>query len=154
MCAIKVTGAVTLKSATPYLHTAVDRPRVRERRTEARSSLADVDEADTAEGFELPGADLSGEELRCGSWRSRPTSSPARSAFSSTTGTATPANAQDYRSAATVLPDLARYRLEIEPTHNIPRWLRSFSTPSMIASTVVIASCSSPGSTFSPGYEG
>jgi len=36
---------------------------VRERRTEARSSLADVDEADTAEGFKLPGADLSGEEL-------------------------------------------------------------------------------------------
>jgi len=36
---------------------------VRERRTEVRSSLVDVDEADTAEGFELPGADLSGEEL-------------------------------------------------------------------------------------------
>jgi len=63
VCAIQVTGAVTLKSATPYLHTAVDRPGVRERRTEARSSLVDVDGADTAEGFELPGADLSGEEL-------------------------------------------------------------------------------------------
>jgi len=36
---------------------------VRERRTGARSSLADVDEADTAEGFELPWADLCGEEL-------------------------------------------------------------------------------------------
>ncbi len=34
-----------------------------ERRNEAQSSLVDVEEADTAEGLELPGADLSGEEL-------------------------------------------------------------------------------------------
>ncbi|MBD0861398.1 DUF4193 domain-containing protein [Gordonia sp. zg691] len=33
------------------------------RRSEAQSSAVDVDEADTAESFELPGADLSGEEL-------------------------------------------------------------------------------------------
>ncbi len=33
------------------------------RRNEAQSSVVDVDEADTAESFELPGADLSGEEL-------------------------------------------------------------------------------------------
>jgi hypothetical protein len=33
------------------------------RRNEAQSSVVDVDESDTAESFELPGADLSGEEL-------------------------------------------------------------------------------------------
>ncbi|NMN99946.1 DUF4193 domain-containing protein [Gordonia sp. TBRC 11910] len=33
------------------------------RRSEAQSSSVDVDEGDTAESFELPGADLSGEEL-------------------------------------------------------------------------------------------
>ncbi len=33
------------------------------RRNEAQSSAVDVDESDTAESFELPGADLSGEEL-------------------------------------------------------------------------------------------
>src|ERR1035437_4297678 len=33
------------------------------RRHEAQSSAVDVDETDTAESFELPGADLSGEEL-------------------------------------------------------------------------------------------
>jgi hypothetical protein len=33
------------------------------RRTEAQSGSVDVDEAEVAEGFELPGADLSGEEL-------------------------------------------------------------------------------------------
>src|SRR5665647_428740 len=33
------------------------------RRNEAQSSAVDVDETDTAESFELPGADLSGEEL-------------------------------------------------------------------------------------------
>ncbi|NYN30507.1 DUF4193 family protein, partial [Salmonella enterica subsp. enterica serovar Typhimurium] len=33
------------------------------RRSEAQSSAVDVDESDTAESFELPGADLSGEEL-------------------------------------------------------------------------------------------
>ncbi|MDJ0391728.1 DUF4193 domain-containing protein [Rhodococcus sp. G-MC3] len=33
------------------------------RRNEAQSAVVDVDEADTAESFELPGADLSGEEL-------------------------------------------------------------------------------------------
>ncbi len=36
---------------------------LKERRNEAQSSLVDVEEADTAEGLELPGADLSGEEL-------------------------------------------------------------------------------------------
>ena len=33
------------------------------RRAEAQSSTVDVDEADLAEALELPGADLSGEEL-------------------------------------------------------------------------------------------
>ena len=33
------------------------------RRNEASSAAVDVDETDTAESFELPGADLSGEEL-------------------------------------------------------------------------------------------
>lgn len=33
------------------------------RRNEAQSAVVDVDESDTAESFELPGADLSGEEL-------------------------------------------------------------------------------------------
>jgi hypothetical protein len=33
------------------------------RRVDTRSSSVDVDEAEQAEGFELPGADLSGEEL-------------------------------------------------------------------------------------------
>jgi hypothetical protein len=33
------------------------------RRNEKTASVVDEDEADAAEGFELPGADLSGEEL-------------------------------------------------------------------------------------------
>ena len=33
------------------------------RRNEAASAVVDVDESETAESFELPGADLSGEEL-------------------------------------------------------------------------------------------
>jgi hypothetical protein len=33
------------------------------RRVDARSAVVDVEESDTAESFELPGADLSGEEL-------------------------------------------------------------------------------------------
>ena len=33
------------------------------RRNDKRSSSVDVDETEQAEGFELPGADLSGEEL-------------------------------------------------------------------------------------------
>ena len=32
-------------------------------RNESQSAVADVEETDTAESFELPGADLSGEEL-------------------------------------------------------------------------------------------
>ncbi|TQC41844.1 DUF4193 domain-containing protein [Rhodococcus sp. WS4] len=33
------------------------------RRNESQSAVADVEETDTAESFELPGADLSGEEF-------------------------------------------------------------------------------------------
>jgi hypothetical protein len=33
------------------------------RRNEAQSAVVDVDETESAESFELPGADLSGEEL-------------------------------------------------------------------------------------------
>ncbi len=36
---------------------------LKERRTDAAAATIDVDETDTAESFELPGADLSGEEL-------------------------------------------------------------------------------------------
>jgi len=36
---------------------------LKEHRNDAAASIIDVDEADTAESFELPGADLSGEEL-------------------------------------------------------------------------------------------
>jgi late competence protein required for DNA uptake (superfamily II DNA/RNA helicase) len=36
---------------------------LKQRRNEAQSAVVDVDESDTAESFELPGADLSGEEL-------------------------------------------------------------------------------------------
>jgi hypothetical protein len=36
---------------------------LKNRRVDKRTSSVDVDEAEQAEGFELPGADLSGEEL-------------------------------------------------------------------------------------------
>ncbi len=36
---------------------------LKENRGSAQSAILDLEEADTAEGFELPGADLSGEEL-------------------------------------------------------------------------------------------
>ena len=36
---------------------------LKSRRVDTRTSSVDVDEAEQAEGFELPGADLSGEEL-------------------------------------------------------------------------------------------
>jgi len=74
---------------------------LKERRNDAAAAVIDVDETDTAESFELPGADLSGEELTVRSCRNKPTSSPARPVSSSTTDTATPANAQACRSAAT-----------------------------------------------------
>ncbi len=36
---------------------------LKSRRVDAQSAIVDVDEAEVAESFELPGADLSGEEL-------------------------------------------------------------------------------------------
>ena len=36
---------------------------LKQRRNEAQSAVVDVEETDTAESYELPGADLSGEEL-------------------------------------------------------------------------------------------
>lgn len=36
---------------------------LKSRRNDAQSSVVDVDEGDSADSFELPGADLSGEEL-------------------------------------------------------------------------------------------
>ncbi|TSD96029.1 DUF4193 domain-containing protein [Skermania sp. ID1734] len=36
---------------------------LKSRRNDSQSAVVDVDESDTAESFELPGADLSGEEL-------------------------------------------------------------------------------------------
>jgi hypothetical protein len=37
---------------------------LKDNRSAGRAALLDVEEADTAEGHELPGADLSGEELQ------------------------------------------------------------------------------------------
>jgi len=68
---------VTATKGTPTMATDYDAPRRTEsddatkhsldeltkRRNDAAASVIDVDETDTAEGFELPGADLSGEEL-------------------------------------------------------------------------------------------
>jgi len=68
---------VTATKGTPTMATDYDAPRrtesddatehsldeLTERRNDAAASVIDVDETDTAEGFELPGADLSGEEL-------------------------------------------------------------------------------------------
>jgi hypothetical protein len=61
---------------TPHMATDYDAPRktdddlsedsieeLKARRVDKSSSSVDVDETDQAEGFELPGADLSGEEL-------------------------------------------------------------------------------------------
>ncbi|GAA1122041.1 DUF4193 domain-containing protein [Citricoccus alkalitolerans] len=61
---------------TPLMATDYDAPRKNEdelnessieelknRRTDTQSAVVDEDEAEAAEGFELPGADLSGEEL-------------------------------------------------------------------------------------------
>ncbi len=36
---------------------------LKSRRNDSQSAVVDIDESDTAESFELPGADLSGEEL-------------------------------------------------------------------------------------------
>ena len=51
------------------------------RRNEAQSAVVDVDESDSAENFELPGADLSAKNCLCGSSRSRQMNSPAPAAF-------------------------------------------------------------------------
>ena len=47
------------------------------RRNDKSTSAVDVDEFEPAEGLELPGADLSNEELPSGCCPSRRTSSPA-----------------------------------------------------------------------------
>lgn len=80
---------------------------LQERHRAAQSPVVDIEETDTAEDFDLPGADLSGEELLVRSRQSRLTSSPARPASWSTTDSATPANAPAGRSVATALPELA-----------------------------------------------
>ena len=64
---------------------------LKSRRIDKRASSVDVDETEQAEGFELPGADLSGESSRCGSSRARPTSSPAPAASWCTTAASSPA---------------------------------------------------------------
>ena len=46
------------------------------RRNEAQSAVVDVDESESAESFELPGADLSG--ARVASWCITAAASPAR----------------------------------------------------------------------------
>ena len=74
---------------------------LKERRNDAAAAVIDVDETDTAESFELPGADLSGEELSVRVVPNKPMSSAARPASWSSTVTATPGNAQGCRSAAT-----------------------------------------------------
>jgi len=55
------------------------------RRKDTATAVIDVDEADAADSFELPGADLSDEELTVRVIPSRLTSSPAPAAFWSTT---------------------------------------------------------------------
>ena len=56
------------------------------------ASSVDVDETEQAEGFELPGADLSGEELSVRVILDRPTSSPAPSATWCTTAASWPSD--------------------------------------------------------------
>ena len=64
------------RSVTPHMATDYDAPRKTEedlsedslqelqaRRSDKNSGVVDEDETEAAEGFELPGADLSGEEL-------------------------------------------------------------------------------------------
>ena len=58
---------------------------LKEHRDDAAASIIDADEADAAASFELPGADLSGEELSVRWCPNKPTSSLARSASWSTT---------------------------------------------------------------------
>ncbi len=66
----------TFRSVTPQMATDYDAPRKSEeelsedsiqelqaRRSDKSSGVVDEDETEAAEGFELPGADLSGEEL-------------------------------------------------------------------------------------------
>ena len=51
------------------------------RRVDKSASSVDVDETEQAEGFELPGADLSGEELSVRVILDRPTSSPCTECY-------------------------------------------------------------------------
>lgn len=55
------------------------------RRHHDPTAVSDIDDSDSAESYELPGADLSNEELLVRVVPSRPTSSPAAVAFWSTT---------------------------------------------------------------------
>ena len=61
------------------------------RRNEAQSAVVDVDETESAESFELPGADLSGEELSVRVIPKQATSSPAQAVFSCTIAAVWPA---------------------------------------------------------------
>ena len=59
-------------------------------RTEKQSPLADVDEGDTDDAVDLPGADLTGEELTMPVVPKQATSSPARPASSCSTAAGSP----------------------------------------------------------------
>jgi len=74
---IPTTATTGMKGTSTMAPTDYDAPRrtesddvaedsldaLKERRNDAAAAVIDVDETDTAESFELPGADLSGEEL-------------------------------------------------------------------------------------------
>ena len=76
------------------------------RRNEAQSAVVDIDETDTAESFELPGADLSARNSRFELFRSRQTSSRVRAASWFITAAAWPVMPTDSSYAWTALPDL------------------------------------------------
>ena len=60
------------------------------RRNDAATAVLDVDDGEELEDFELPGADLSGEEFTVRVVPKQPTSSPARAASWCNTATALP----------------------------------------------------------------
>ena len=64
---------------------------LKSRRASAQSPSVDVDEAEAAEGFELPGADLSDEELTVTLCRCARTNSVALGASWCTTAASSPA---------------------------------------------------------------
>ena len=79
-------------------------------KTAARSPDVDLEEEDTAEGIDLPGADLSGEVLTMPVVPRQADSSPARRVSWFNTAAGSPRTAPGDRSASTA-PDPARRRI-------------------------------------------